>query len=48
MKAEDAARLTRIIFAETTTLGVRRRQEHASSAGAEVGRPWERVGATCV
>ncbi len=39
-KAEDAARLTGIIFAETTTLGVRRRQEHRQV----LARKWVTVG----
>jgi len=39
-KAEDASRLTGIIFVETTTLGVRRRQEHREM----LARKWVTVG----
>ena len=38
-KAEDASRLTELIFAETTTLGVRRRDE----ARQTLARRWENV-----
>jgi uncharacterized protein (TIGR00299 family) protein len=39
-KTEDADKLSQIIFAETTTLGVRRRQEIRQT----LARRWERVG----
>ncbi len=38
-KMEDANRLTKLIFAETTTLGVRRREEHRQT----LSRRWETV-----
>ena len=38
-KIEDANRLTRLIFAETTTLGVRRREEQRQT----LSRRWENV-----
>ena len=38
-KPEDASKLTQLIFTETTTLGVRRRDE--------VARPWRGAGKTC-
>jgi pyridinium-3,5-bisthiocarboxylic acid mononucleotide nickel chelatase len=38
-KPEDATRLTRLIFAETTTLGVRRREEERQT----LSRHWETV-----
>lgn len=38
-KVEDANRLARLIFAETTTLGVRRREEHRQT----LSRRWETV-----
>lgn len=38
-RADDAEKLTQIIFAETTTLGVRRRQEHRQA----LARKWETV-----
>jgi pyridinium-3,5-bisthiocarboxylic acid mononucleotide nickel chelatase len=38
-KAEDAERLTKLIFAETTTLGVRRREEQRQT----LSRRWESV-----
>jgi hypothetical protein len=41
-KVEDADRLTRTIFAETTTLGVRRREEHRQT----LARRWETVDTT--
>jgi len=39
VKPEDAARLTQIIFSETTTLGVRRREERRQT----LARRWESV-----
>ena len=39
-KPEDAAKLTRLIFTETTTLGVRRRDEMRQT----LARRWENVG----
>ncbi|MGC1478349.1 MAG: nickel pincer cofactor biosynthesis protein LarC, partial [Terriglobales bacterium] len=41
-KVEDANRLTKLIFAETTTLGVRRREEHRQT----LSRRWETVDTT--
>jgi uncharacterized protein (TIGR00299 family) protein len=41
-KMEDADRLTKLIFAETTTLGVRRREEHRQT----LSRRWETVDTT--
>jgi pyridinium-3,5-bisthiocarboxylic acid mononucleotide nickel chelatase len=41
-KMEDANRLTKTIFAETTTLGVRRREEHRQT----LSRRWETVDTT--
>jgi uncharacterized protein (TIGR00299 family) protein len=41
-KTEDASRLTKLIFAETTTLGVRRREEQRQS----LSRRWETVPTT--
>jgi pyridinium-3,5-bisthiocarboxylic acid mononucleotide nickel chelatase len=41
-KMEDADRLTKLIFAETTTLGVRRRQEQRQT----LSRRWETVDTT--
>ncbi len=41
-KMEDADRLTRLIFSETTTLGVRRREEHRQT----LSRCWETVATT--
>jgi uncharacterized protein (TIGR00299 family) protein len=41
-KMEDANRLTRLIFAETTTLGVRRREEQRQT----LSRRWETVDTT--
>ena len=41
-KMEDADRLTRLIFSETTTLGVRRREEHRQT----LSRRWETVDTT--
>jgi uncharacterized protein (TIGR00299 family) protein len=41
-KIEDANRLTKTIFAETTTLGVRRREEHRQT----LARRWENVNTT--
>jgi pyridinium-3,5-bisthiocarboxylic acid mononucleotide nickel chelatase len=41
-KLEDADRLTRTIFAETTTLGVRRREEQRQT----LSRRWETVDTT--
>jgi pyridinium-3,5-bisthiocarboxylic acid mononucleotide nickel chelatase len=41
-KTEDASRLTRTIFAETTTLGVRRREEQRQT----LSRRWETVDTT--
>jgi uncharacterized protein (TIGR00299 family) protein len=41
-KTEDASRLTRTIFAETTTLGVRRREEERQT----LSRRWETVDTT--
>src|SRR3982074_2297550 len=41
-KPEDAARLTQIIFTETTTLGVRRRDERRQT----LARKWQRVTTT--
>ena len=41
-KTEDANRLTRLIFAETTTLGVRRREEQRQT----LSRRWESVDTT--
>ena len=41
-KLEDANRLTNTIFAETTTLGVRRREEHRQT----LSRRWETVDTT--
>jgi len=41
-KMEDANRLTKTIFAETTTLGVRRREEQRQT----LSRRWETVGTT--
>ncbi|MBZ5665340.1 MAG: nickel pincer cofactor biosynthesis protein LarC [Acidobacteriia bacterium] len=41
-KTEDANRLTKTIFAETTTLGVRRREEHRLT----LSRRWETVDTT--
>jgi pyridinium-3,5-bisthiocarboxylic acid mononucleotide nickel chelatase len=41
-KMEDANRLTRLIFAETTTLGVRRREEQRQA----LSRRWETVDTT--
>jgi uncharacterized protein (TIGR00299 family) protein len=41
-KMEDADRLTKLIFAETTTLGVRRREEHRQT----LSRRWETVNTT--
>jgi pyridinium-3,5-bisthiocarboxylic acid mononucleotide nickel chelatase len=41
-KVDDADRLTKTIFAETTTLGVRRRQEHRQT----LSRRWETVDTT--
>jgi len=38
-KMEDASRLTKTIFAETTTLGVRRREEYRQT----LTRRWETV-----
>ena len=38
-KPDDADRLTKLIFAETTTLGVRRREEHRQT----LARRWETV-----
>jgi len=38
-KAEDAAKLTQILFAETTTLGVRRREERRQA----LARKWVTV-----
>jgi uncharacterized protein (DUF111 family) len=38
-KPEDASKLTRLIFAETTTLGVRRREEQRQT----LARRWENV-----
>ena len=38
-KTEDAGRLTKLIFAETTTLGVRRREEQRQT----LARRWETV-----
>jgi uncharacterized protein (DUF111 family) len=38
-KAEDADKLTQLIFAETTTLGVRRREERRQA----LARRWENV-----
>jgi pyridinium-3,5-bisthiocarboxylic acid mononucleotide nickel chelatase len=45
-KPEDAARLTRIVFTETTTLGVRQRQEQRSTLTRRwvpVSTPWGEV-----
>jgi uncharacterized protein (TIGR00299 family) protein len=42
-KPEDAQKLTRIIFAETTTLGVRRREEHRQTLArrwVNASTPW--------
>jgi uncharacterized protein (DUF111 family) len=41
-KPEDGARLTQIIFTETTTLGVRRREERRQT----LARKWQRVNTT--
>jgi pyridinium-3,5-bisthiocarboxylic acid mononucleotide nickel chelatase len=41
-KMEDADRLTKLVFAETTTLGVRRREEHRQT----LSRRWETVNTT--
>jgi uncharacterized protein (TIGR00299 family) protein len=41
-KTEDASRLTNLIFAETTTLGVRRREEQRQT----LSRRWETVATT--
>ena len=41
-KVEDADRLTKTIFAETTTLGVRRREEQRQT----LSRRWETVDTT--
>ena len=41
-KTEDSDRLTKLIFAETTTLGVRRREEHRQT----LARRWETVDTT--
>jgi len=41
-KMEDADRLTKLIFAETTTLGVRRREEQRQT----LSRRWETVDTT--
>jgi uncharacterized protein (DUF111 family) len=41
-KPEDVARLTQIIFTETTTLGVRRRDERRQT----LARKWQRVHTT--
>src|SRR5208282_4362475 len=41
-KMEDADRLTKLIFAETTTLGVRRREEQRQT----LARRWETVDTT--
>jgi pyridinium-3,5-bisthiocarboxylic acid mononucleotide nickel chelatase len=41
-KMEDASRLTKLIFAETTTLGVRRREEQRQT----LSRRWETVDTT--
>jgi uncharacterized protein (DUF111 family) len=41
-KPEDAARLTQIIFTETTTLGVRRRDERRQT----LARKWQSVNTT--
>jgi uncharacterized protein (DUF111 family) len=41
-KTEDANRLTKMIFAETTTLGVRRREEQRQT----LARRWENVNTT--
>ena len=41
-KIEDAGRLTQVIFAETTTLGVRRREEQRQT----LSRRWESVETT--
>src|SRR5271165_3690328 len=41
-KTEDANRLTRVIFSETTTLGVRRREENRQT----LSRRWETVDTT--
>jgi pyridinium-3,5-bisthiocarboxylic acid mononucleotide nickel chelatase len=41
-KMEDANRLTKVIFAETTTLGVRRREEQRQT----LSRRWEKVDTT--
>ena len=45
-RPEDAARLTRLVFAETTTLGVRMRHERRARLGRRhvtVGTPWGEV-----
>ena len=50
-KPEDAARLARLLFSETTTLGVRRREERRQALAREqvtVQTPWGEVGrASC-
>ena len=45
-KPEDAGKLTQLIFAETTTLGVRRREEQRQTLARRWVR-WRRTGATC-
>ena len=45
-KPEDAAKLTQIVFTETTTLGLRQRQEHRSTLARRwvpVATPWGEV-----
>ncbi|HXP23908.1 MAG TPA: nickel insertion protein, partial [Candidatus Sulfotelmatobacter sp.] len=45
-KPEDSARLTKIVFTETTTLGVRQRQEQRSTLTRRwvpVSTPWGQV-----
>ena len=44
---EDAAKLTQLIFAETTTLGVRRREERRQALARDVGDGRNRSGARC-
>ena len=43
-KPEDAGKLTQLIFTETTTLGVRRRDEERATAGAAMGKGKHPVG----